>query len=200
MSEFNFKLPDVGEGIAESEVATWRVAVGDTVKEEQPLVDMLTDKAAIEIPSPVAGKVVKLHAAAGDKVPVGSVLVTIETSGAVPAEKNKPAAAGPATPGAAAPLAPSPAPAKVAAAAGFYNPHPAAGPAVRKRAREMGVDLRTVQGSHPSGRVLHEDVLAHAGGGAAPAARAAMPPAHSMSGGEDQVQQIKVIGMRRKIA
>ncbi len=95
MSEFNFKLPDVGEGIAESEVATWRVAVGDTIKEEQPLVDMLTDKAAIEIPSPVAGKVLKLHAAAGDKVPVGSVLVTIETEGAAPAEKGKPA---PATP------------------------------------------------------------------------------------------------------
>src|SRR5690349_2117287 len=93
MSEYNFKLPDVGEGIAESEVATWRVAVGDTVKEEQPLVDMLTDKAAVEIPSPVAGKVVKLHAAAGDKVPVGSVLITIETTGAVPAEKGKPAAA-----------------------------------------------------------------------------------------------------------
>ena len=93
MSEYNFKLPDVGEGLAESEVATWRVAVGDTIQEEQPLVDMLTDKAAIEIPSPVAGKVVKLHAAAGDKVPVGSVLVTIETSGTAPAEKGKPAAA-----------------------------------------------------------------------------------------------------------
>src|SRR6185436_12369511 len=111
MSELNFKLPDGGEGIAESEVATWRVAVGDTVKEEQPLVDMLTDKAAIEIPSPVAGKVVKLHAAAGDKVPVGSVLVTIETSGAAPADKGKPAAAAPAKPAAAAA---SPAPAKAA--------------------------------------------------------------------------------------
>jgi len=199
MSEFNFKLPDVGEGIAESEVATWRVAVGDTIKEEQPLVDMLTDKAAIEIPSPVAGKVVKLHAAAGDKVPVGGVLVTIETSGAAPAEKGKPAAA--AAP--AAKPAASPAPAKAAAAAtDFYDAHPAAAPSVRKRAREMGVDLRTVRGSHQSGRVLHEDVIAHASmgaeGRAAPvpaAARAAMPPT-----GEDRVDQVKVIGMRRKIA
>src|SRR5689334_18660855 len=203
MSEFNFKLPDVGEGIAESEVATWRVAVGDTVKEEQPLVDMLTDKAAIEIPSPVAGKVVKLHAAAGDKVPVGGVLVTIETSGAAPAEKAKPAAA----------AAPAVTPAKAGVQSpktldpgvrrddknDFYDAHPAAAPSVRKRAREMGVDLHTVRGSHPSGRVLHEDVIAHAEGrGAAVAAKAA--PAGMPVGGEDRVEQVKVIGMRRKIA
>jgi 2-oxoisovalerate dehydrogenase E2 component (dihydrolipoyl transacylase) len=206
MSEFNFKLPDVGEGIAESEVATWRVAVGDTIKEEQPLVDMLTDKAAIEIPSPVAGKVVKLHAAAGDKVPVGSVLVTIETSGAVPAETGKPAAAAaaPAKPVAATPVAASPAPTKAApAASDFYNAHPAAAPSVRKRAREMGVDLHTVQGSHKSGRVLHEDVVAHAEGRAAPTAASAPPAVRApamVPGAEDQVQQVKVIGMRRKIA
>src|SRR5690349_20913898 len=108
MSEYNFKLPDVGEGIAESEVAAWRVAVGDVIKEEQPLVDMLTEKAAVEIPSPVSGKVVKLHAAAGDKVPVGSVLVTIETSGAAPASSGKPAAAAPAKPAAAAAPSASP--------------------------------------------------------------------------------------------
>ena len=212
MSEFNFKLPDVGEGIAESEVATWRVAVGDTVKEEQPLVDMLTDKAAIEIPSPVAGKVVKLHAAAGDKVPVGSVLVTIETSGAVPADKGKPAAAAPpkapvgAPSGATVAAKAAPTSAAPKPASEFHNAHPAAAPSVRKRAREMGVDLHAVRGSHPSGRVLHEDVIAHATGATAPvgaaaapaptAARAAMPAI----GAEDQVQQIKVIGMRRKIA
>jgi 2-oxoisovalerate dehydrogenase E2 component (dihydrolipoyl transacylase) len=196
MSEYNFKLPDVGEGIAESEVATWRVAVGDTIKEEQPLVDMLTDKAAIEIPSPVAGKVVKLHAAAGDKVPVGGVLVTIETSDAAPAEKTKPVAAAPAL----AKPAATPAPAKAAPAAGdFYNDHPAAAPSVRKRAREMGVDLRTVRGSHPSGRVLHEDVVAHAEGGAGPAPVAARAPAMP-AGSEDRVDAVKVIGMRRKIA
>jgi 2-oxoisovalerate dehydrogenase E2 component (dihydrolipoyl transacylase) len=203
MSEYNFKLPDVGEGIAESEVATWRVAVGDVIKEEQPLVDMLTDKAAIEIPSPVAGKVVKLHAAAGDKVPVGGVLVTIETSGAA-AEKAKPAAATPpkapvgAPSGAtvaakAAPTSPAPQPAN-----DFYDAHPAAAPSVRKRAREMGVDLRTVRGSHKSGRVLHEDVIAHAEGGAAPAP--AMARAMPAAGGEDRIDEIKVIGMRRKIA
>ncbi len=222
MSEFNFKLPDVGEGIAESEVATWRVAVGDTIKEEQPLVDMLTDKAAIEIPSPVAGKVVKLHAAAGDKVPVGSVLVTIETEGAAPAEKGKPAPATP-TPVAvgagharecrghgplpqAAPKGPPSA--KPTVTDNFYNDHPAAAPSVRKRAREMGVDLRTVRGSHPSGRVLHEDVVAHAEGGSVTPAKAGVqaPAAQSLDSrlrgndAPDRIDQVKVIGMRRKIA
>lgn len=204
MSEYNFKLPDVGEGIAESEIATWRVAVGDTIKEEQPLVDMLTDKAAIEIPSPVAGKVVKLHAAAGEKVPVGSVLVTIETSGAAPAEKGKAVAAAPAK--AAAPVGGGHAPdsrghGPLPQQQGFHNPMPAAAPSVRKRAREMGVDLHSVRGSHPSGRVLHEDVIAHAQGGAAPVAApvAAMARSHGPTA-EDRVEQIKVIGMRRKIA
>ena len=195
MSEFNFKLPDIGEGIAESEIAAWRVAVGDVIKEEQPLVDMLTDKAAVEIPSPVAGKVVKLHAAAGDKVPVGSVLVTIETSGEKPAGASaatKPAAAP-------APVAAKAAPATAAPAkSGFFSEHPAAAPSVRKRAREMGVDLRTVRGSHPSGRVLHEDVIAHAAG---PVAAEAAPVATKVAPtGEDRVEQVKVIGMRRKIA
>jgi 2-oxoisovalerate dehydrogenase E2 component (dihydrolipoyl transacylase) len=195
MSEFNFKLPDVGEGIAESEIATWRVAVGDVIKEEQPLVDMLTDKAAIEIPSPVAGKVLKLHAAAGDKVPVGSVLVTIETSGTV--KEPAGAASTAKAPAAAPPVAAKAAPTKAAPPAGdFYDAHPAAAPSVRKRAREMGVDLHTVRGSHPSGRVLHEDVVAHAEGRASSVAAKAAPT----GGAQDQVTEIKVIGMRRKIA
>jgi 2-oxoisovalerate dehydrogenase E2 component (dihydrolipoyl transacylase) len=202
MSEYNFKLPDVGEGIAESEVATWRVAVGDTIKEEQPLVDMLTDKAAIEIPSPVAGKVVKLHAAAGEKVAVGSVLVTIETSGAVAAPSVTPAKAG-------VQSLPAPAPAPKALDPGlrrddkkgdFFDAHPAAAPSVRKRAREMGVDLRTVRGSHQSGRVLHEDVIAHASGALAPASVTPAKTGVQRPSAEDQVSEIKVIGMRRKIA
>ncbi|MGQ0587319.1 MAG: biotin/lipoyl-containing protein, partial [Gammaproteobacteria bacterium] len=201
-NEYNFKLPDVGEGIAESEIAAWRVAVGDTIQQEQPLVDMLTDKAAVEIPSPVAGKVVKLHAAAGDKVPVGSVLVTIETTGAAtalvapaPASVIPSAARNPAVEkqDPSSPSAP-----RDDTTGGFYDAHPAAAPSVRKRAREMGVDLRTVRGSHKSGRVLHEDVIAHAGGGAAPAPAAARAP--MPTSGEDRVDQVKVIGMRRKIA
>jgi len=218
MSEFNFKLPDIGEGIAESEIATWRVKEGDVIKEDQPLVDMLTEKAAVEIPSPVSGKVVKLHAPAGDKVAVGSVLVTIETSGAAPAQQGKAAAA---PPPAKAP-APSVTPAKAGVQSsekldsrvrgndeGFFDPHPAAAPSVRKRAREMGVDLRCVRGSHPSGRVLHEDVIAHAAGDVTPAKAGVqkdvaptLDPARTMvrARGDDSVTEIKVIGMRRRIA
>ena len=82
MGHYNFKLPDVGEGIAESEIATWRVAVGEMVKEDQALVDMLTEKAAVEIPSPVTGRIVELRGQPGDKIAVGAVLVVIETEGA----------------------------------------------------------------------------------------------------------------------
>ncbi|HUR40748.1 MAG TPA: dihydrolipoamide acetyltransferase family protein [Verrucomicrobiae bacterium] len=206
MSEYNFKLPDVGEGIAESEIAAWRVAVGDVIAEEQPLVDMLTEKAAIEIPSPVAGKVVKLHAAAGDKVAVGSVLVTIETKGAAAATT----AEAPAVTGAgrdsrvqgALPQQQQPHAQKPVANDGFYDPMPAAAPSVRRRAREMGVDLHRVQGSHKSGRVLHEDVIRHASGagGETVAARAAPTGLAPAVGGEDVVTPIKLIGMRRKIA
>lgn len=198
MSEFNFKLPDVGEGIAESEIAAWRVKVGDVIKEEQPLVDMLTDKAAIEIPSPVAGTVTKLHAAAGDKVPVGSVLVTIATAGAAPAEKTP--AKAPVGAASAATVAPEGAPTIAPRDDSFYDAQPAAAPSVRKRAREMGVDLRTVRGSHPTGRVLHEDVLAHASGSVAPAKAAVQSSLDSRVRGNEEITQIKLIGMRRKIA
>ena len=87
-----FKLPDIGEGIAESEIAAWHVKVGDVIAEEQPLVDMLTDKAAVELPSPVAGKVIELKGAPGDKIAVGGALAVIETTGAgSAAEEKKPA-------------------------------------------------------------------------------------------------------------
>src|SRR5436305_7563784 len=93
MALHTFKLPDVGEGIAESEIAAWHVKVGDVIKEEQPLVDMLTEKAAVELPSPVAGKIVELKGAPGDKIAVGGALVVIETSGVGAAtQEKKPAA------------------------------------------------------------------------------------------------------------
>ena len=81
MGLYVFKLPDVGEGIAESEIAAWRVAVGDTIAEDQPLVDLMTDKATVEIPSPVAGKVLQLHGAPGERRPVGAALAEFEIGG-----------------------------------------------------------------------------------------------------------------------
>jgi 2-oxoisovalerate dehydrogenase E2 component (dihydrolipoyl transacylase) len=82
MANYEFKLPDIGEGIAEAEIVAWHVKVGDTVAEDQQLADMMTDKATVEMESPVAGKVVKLAGEVGDQIPIGSVLVVIETEGA----------------------------------------------------------------------------------------------------------------------
>ncbi len=199
MGHYNFKLPDVGEGIAESEIATWRVAVGEMVKEDQALVDMLTEKAAVEIPSPVTGRIVELRGQPGDKIAVGAVLVVIDTEGAAapaaeaPAAAPAPATAKAATPAVAA-VAAAPAPAPVAAApAPVVNEKPQTSPAVRKLAREMGVDLTRVAGSGPRGRILRDDVQA-ALSRPAPAATAALPPAG------DAVEAVRIIGMRRKIA
>lgn len=199
MARYMFKLPDVGEGIAESEIATWRVAVGERVTEDQPLVDMLTDKAAVEIPSPVAGVIVALHGEAGDKVAVGGPLLEIETdadnveaadveavvapkAGFVEAQSAK------ATPAAVAP---------VAVSVRTDGEKPQTSPAVRKRARELEIDLNLVPGSGPRGRITLDDVTAHAQGASlAPQAAVTKPAA----GNDDAIEAIKVIGLRRKIA
>src|SRR3954470_5581368 len=81
MARYEFKLPDIGEGIAEAEIVAWHVAIGDTIAEDQQIADMMTDKATVEMESPVAGKVVQLAGEVGDQIPIGSVLVVIETEG-----------------------------------------------------------------------------------------------------------------------
>ncbi|MDO9454036.1 MAG: dihydrolipoamide acetyltransferase family protein [Stagnimonas sp.] len=208
MSLFTFKLPDIGEGIAECEIATWRVAVGDTVKEDQPLVDMLTDKAAVEIPSPVAGVVKELRGAAGDKVAVGAVLLLIETAvgaaAGAPAEQAPDAAASSSASHASAATAKAAA-APVAAVAKPVAPlradgeKPLAAPSVRKRARELGIDLAEVAGSKKGGRIGHEDLDAH---GSAPQGTTPSPIPRTPSpiAPATGIEQIKIIGMRRKIA
>ena len=85
MATFNFKLPDIGEGIAEAEIVEWHVKVGDIIEEDAHLADMMTDKATVEMESPVAGKVIKLAGEVGDQIAIGSVLVEIETEGDAPA-------------------------------------------------------------------------------------------------------------------
>ncbi|WP_428313311.1 dihydrolipoamide acetyltransferase family protein [Hydrocarboniphaga sp.] len=210
MSRYVFKLPDVGEGIAECEIATWRVKLGERVTEDQPLVDMLTDKAAVEIPSPVAGVIVALHGEAGDKVAVGGPLLEIETAAdhvesgkidaivAPKAEVAAPvAAAAKAAPAAAAPVAVSIRP---------DGEKPQTSPAVRKRARELDVDLNAVPGSGPRGRITLDDVVGHAQQSTSasldtPAqARATRDERSSVVAADDAVEAIKVIGVRRKIA
>jgi 2-oxoisovalerate dehydrogenase E2 component (dihydrolipoyl transacylase) len=191
-ANFVFKLPDIGEGIAECEIATWRVVVGEVVKEDQPLVDMLTDKAAVEIPSPVAGIVRELRGKAGDKIAVGAVLMVIETTagGTSAAPGSTPAVAA---------SQPAQAAAPAAVASTSLRPageRPLAAPSVRKRAKESRVDLAAVPGTGKGGRVTHEDLNRHLAAPLAPAATRAATPmtAHSA------VEAIKIIGMRRKIA
>ena len=198
---FTFKLPDIGEGIAECEIATWRVAVGDVVKEDQPLVDMLTDKAAVEIPSPVAGTVRELRGKAGDKIAVGAVLMVIETAGGASAAAS-PVSEAPAK------VAASPAPqrAAVTAAPAQLAPvrpageRPLAAPSVRKRAKEASIDLAHVAGTGKGGRVTHEDLTQHQSAPASSAKAAAPSAAAQRPAVAGTVEQIKIIGMRRKIA
>ncbi len=172
----DFKLPNLGENIDSGDVVNVLVKEGDVIAANQPLIEVETGKATVEIPSPHAGKIVKLLAATGTTLKVGGVIATIETSGAAaagsPPAAAKPAAAKPATtpaPAAAAakpapqpaPAAPPPAPAPVAAAVIEENGSvAAAGPATRRLARELGVDLLRVQGTGPGGRITRDDVIA----------------------------------------
>ena len=142
----SFKLPDLGEGLTEGEVARWLVAEGAVVAEDDPLVEIQTDKATVEIPSPYAGTVLRILVAEGEVAPVGTVLVVIGEPGEAVAE------GAPTAPGPSAPTPPREA--KVAAT-----------PLVRKIAAELGVDLASVSGSGPSGRITEEDVRGVAGGG-----------------------------------
>lgn len=197
---FVFKLPDIGEGIAESEIAQLHVAVGDVVEEDQQLIDMLTDKAAVELSSPVAGRVVTIHGAVGDKIAVGGALITLETEAAAEAaaaapsvKAEAPVAVKPAAAVVAAPLATSTAP-----ASSSPRDSVAASPATRKRARELGIDIAQVQATGISGRVQREDVERHAAGG--PATSTAKPAAALAHGDDTMTEQIKIIGLRRKIA
>lgn len=208
---YEFRLPDIGEGIAEGEVVQWFVKEGDTVREDAPLVSVLTDKANVEIPSPKAGRVVKLHAAVGEKVKVGGLLVTIETSGGGSPAPAEPSAA----PRPPAPVA-APAAAKVppeGAAAGPGATRVLASPSVRRLASERGIDLVTVRGTGPNGRVLESDLAAPAASTAAaseaerPAQESApltpaAPPAAALSAepSGEAVERIPIRGVRRVIA
>jgi len=162
-----FTLPDLGEGLTEAEIIAVLVREGDVIKEDVPLLEVETDKAQVEIPSPIGGRVEKVHVQPGQTVKVGAVLVTFSDDG--PATRSAPTAAEATAPrGAPArPAAPTPPPAPAAGPV-------AATPATRRVARELGVDLKTVRGSGPGGRVLDTDVRAAASGPRA--APAATPP------------------------
>ena len=207
-----FKLPDVGEGTAEAELVGWHVKVGDAVEEDQIIADIMTDKATVEITSPIAGTVVALYGEAGKSVPVGGPLVAFDVEGrgnvsppvAAPKPASKPtenatkaSAAISTAQRATSATAPSkPAPALTGRAPGE---RPSASPAVRNRARDLGVDLTFVPGSGPAGRITHEDLDGFI-------ARGGSQPASAPSGGGSTyakaqgTTEVKIIGLRRKIA
>jgi len=195
------KVPDVGEGIAEVELVAWHVKPGDTVVEDQGLADVMTDKANVEIPSPVAGRVIALGGEVGQILAVGSELIRIERSGdEAPVATPVHAALPPssvvehvATPKASEPAAVRSASLPARAA----EDRPIASPAVRRRAWELGVDLKDVVPSGTAGRIMHADLDAHvAAHGARPVDRA---PDAAFAERDDE-QAIPVIGLRRRIA
>jgi 2-oxoisovalerate dehydrogenase E2 component (dihydrolipoyl transacylase) len=201
------KMPDIGEGIAEVELSVWHVKVGDMVVEDQVLADVMTDKAMVDIPSPVHGKVIALGGVPGEVMAVGSVLISIEVEGAgnvkesaqpvVAAVKEAPApkveAAVEHKPVAAAP--PRAAVCQGPIVAREADERPLASPAVRKHALDLGIQLRLVRGTGPAGRVLHEDLDAYLAQGQSSASSATAAYAQ-----RNDEEQIPVIGMRRKIA
>ena len=160
---FEFKLPDLGEGLSEAEIDKWLVKEGDVVAEDDLLVEVITDKATAEIPSPFAGRVTKIHVGEGEVVPVGTVIITIGDAAAAPTDLGSPAVAGEATVRPAG-TPPPPPPSRQAPSGGNGSNGAKAMPPVRKLARELGVDISTVQGSGPGGRILRDDVEAVARG------------------------------------
>ncbi|WP_447764512.1 dihydrolipoamide acetyltransferase family protein [Pseudomonas reinekei] len=203
------KMPDIGEGIAEVELSVWHVKVGDMVVEDQVLADVMTDKAMVDIPSPVHGKVIALGGQPGEVMAVGSVLISIEVEGAGNVKESaQPAVAVKEAPVAAPEVEPVVQSKPVAAAATRpavcqgpmvareADERPLASPAVRKHALDLGIQLRLVRGTGPAGRVLHEDLDAYLAQGQS---NASAPVAAAYAQRNDE-EQIQVIGMRRKIA
>jgi 2-oxoisovalerate dehydrogenase E2 component (dihydrolipoyl transacylase) len=200
-------MPDIGEGIAEVELSQWHVKVGDLVVEDQVLADVMTDKAMVDIPSPVHGKVIALGGQPGEVMAVGSVLISIEVEGAGNLKESAapaPVKEAPVASKVEAVVESKPAPAAPRLAAVCQGPmvareadeRPLASPAVRKHALDLGIQLRLVRGSGPAGRVLHEDLEAYLAQGQS---NASAPVAAAYAQRNDE-EQIQVIGMRRKIA
>ena len=206
MGIFAFKLPDIGEGVVEGEVVEWMVSVGDTVKEDDPILSVMTDKATVEIPSPTDGVVKSLVGEPGTILAVGQVCIEFETDGeGTPVEEapveepdapeptpveEKPESVSEPEPKAVATPAPAPTPVVVAEP----GARPLASPAVRQRARESGIDLASVSGSGPAGRITHADLDSWKDAGSPVAA--AGPSRTAKTG----TTEVPVIGLRRKIS
>ena len=204
MSQYIFKMPDLGEGTVEAEIVAWHTKPGDAVQEDQLIVEVMTDKAAVEVPAPVSGKVLSVSGAPGDKIPVGAPLIVFEVgeaSAAAPQPVTSSAAtaafAAATTPAAVTPasLGPALGPANGAA----RNVRIMTSPANRRRAREAGIDLSGVSGSGPGGRIVRAD-LEQLQNGATSSRTAPARPQFAKPSDSDTIAEIKIIGVRRVIA
>ena len=227
MARVNFRLPDIGEGIAEAEIVTWHIQVGDMVEEDQPVADMMTDKATVEMAAPVTGRVTEIAGAVGDQIAIGSTLVVFETDDEAGAAEATASALGDgpeaadATPPADAAVTPVPRavepeetrssraqsrdvpqePASTVGASTSLGTNGVrkalASPAVRQRAKDLGVDLAAIKPA-AGDRIRHADLdafLKYQGG-----ATASAPTRAPMASGDDGIEEIKVVGLRRRIA
>ncbi|TAV85398.1 2-oxo acid dehydrogenase subunit E2 [Rhizobium ruizarguesonis] len=200
MDEFIIKMPDVGEGVAEAEIVEWHVKTGDPVREDMVIAAVMTDKATVEIPSPVNGTVTWLAGEVGDRIAVKAPLVRIETAGDVGEAQSVGISQTPITEATRAeiakpaPAAATPAAIPVPAAPPPPAEKPLAAPSVRLFARESGVDLRQVQATGPAGRILREDIEQFLSHGTAPAT------AKNGFARKTATEEIKLTGLRRRIA
>ena len=232
---FVFELPEIGEGVVEGEIQAWLVEVGDVVAADQPICEIMTDKATVELSTPQGGRIARLHGEPGDIIKVHAPLAELETGASTTGSPSTESAKAPPTIPAAATLGPAstprlePAPAAstVSVAAPIPAPPPrsvpappavipapprengrsVATPAVRRHARELGLDINDVSGTGPSGRVTRDDLDTFGAPAAAPVAapvaapalpQAGAPPSHAVPSGKEE--HIKIIGLRRKIA
>jgi 2-oxoisovalerate dehydrogenase E2 component (dihydrolipoyl transacylase) len=225
MTRYVFKMPDLGEGTVEAEIVAWHVKVGDQVTEDQVMAEAMTEKAAVEVPAPVTGRVVSLTGGPGDMVRVGAELVVFDTAGGTDEDVPEPAPAAapvavPATSAGTRAAAagedagevakqapetdsrPSPQPSPASAGEGAKSGRIMASPASRRRAREAGLDLAEVHGSGPGGRITRQDLDAALSGTVPPAPSGAPAAARPASGlaRRTGTDEIRVIGVRRVIA
>ncbi|MCF8878202.1 2-oxo acid dehydrogenase subunit E2 [Hyphobacterium sp. SN044] len=227
MTEYRYKLPDVGEGVVEAEIVEWRVKVGDTVVEDQPVLDVMTDKATVEVPCAVNGKVTKIVGEPGDVIPVGTEILFIETDAATAAAAEEeegeapkaeddvpPPPAGEVStksteggksseekspPRPAEPATPPASGGRKALTTASSGQRPLASPAVRQRALELDVDLAAVPGTGPAGRITHNDLDDFIAAGGRLISKTG-GGGHAGRAPRTGVEEKKVIGLRRKIA
>ena len=220
MSHYVIRLPDVGEGVAEAEIVAWHVGIGDRIEEDQATIDIMTDKATVEMTAPVSGVVVALHGEIGQMVPVGSPLIELALDEAPDAPIGAPVDApvdaldGPETPTLPETIAAGGAPAALpgTAASDLVEPaaaatavpdqadSPLAAPATRRRASELGVDLRSVSGTGPDHRVTPEDLQAFVSRRDGPPSQPADQPAGRGGVQKAGVKEVALVGLRRRIA